>query len=149
MTEEWDKIVYDGLHRPKIKDVELEVHKIADQFWNKNRPISVIVSDYYRQCGISDYIDYNSVDELIEDKSDTNLPPILRRSDIEQALEFAEEHRDLIDDIIEEDQILKSILFDNIDNGNKIEEKLEDIDLEYYNINMSVEDNEYSINWGQ
>lgn len=138
--------------RPVMKQTELEVHKIADQVWNQNVSPELIVNDYYLKSGVTEIANYETAEQMIEEKPNDELPLTVTEEDIENVLEYADENRSLIESIIEEDKKLKSIIFNeqgSVRESEVIREKLEGISFRYYDVEFSSNSDGFSINWSQ
>lgn len=135
----------DGMKRPKIEPTEIDVHKIVSQVQDGKNPTK-IVDEYYASNGyLEERIDGLSTHEIHE-KSDKEFPALTTEM-VEECLEFADKNRDLIDSIIEEDQILKEVIFGGDMDARSIEERLDGKDFEYFNVEFERENDNYSINW--
>lgn len=138
--------------RPVMKQTELEVHKIADQVWNQNVSPELIVNDYYLKSGVTEIANYETAEQMIEEKPNDELPLTVTEEDIENVLEYADENRSLIESIIEEDKKLKSIIFNeqgSVRESEVIREKLEGTSFRYYDVEFSSNSDGFSINWSQ
>lgn len=150
---DWDNVRYgSNMLRPVMKGTDLEVHKIAIQVWKQNIPTKSIVDDYYLKSGVTEIADYETAEDMISDKENDNLPVTITENDINSVLEYAHENRDLIENIIEEDNKLKSILFD--ENGGlresmSIKSDLNETDFDYYEVKFDNNERGFSISWDQ
>lgn len=138
--------------RPVMKQTELEVHKIADQVWNQNVSPELIVNDYYLKSGVTEIANYETAEQMIEEKPNDELPLTVTEEDIENVLEYADKNRSLIESIIEEDKKLKSIIFNeqgSVRESEVIREKLEGTSFRYYDVEFSSNSDGFSINWSQ
>lgn len=149
----YDNIVYrSNMLRPVMKRTELEVHKIANQVWNQNISPELIVNDYYLKSGVTEIADYETAEKMIDDMPIDELPVTITEDDIQEVLEYADENRSLIEDIIEEDEKLKSIIFNEnggVRESKLIKEKLENTNFNYYNIEFHSNVDGFSISWRQ
>lgn len=149
----YDNIVYrSDMLRPVMKQTELEVHKIADQVWNQNISAELIINDYYLKSGVTEIADYETAEKMIDDMSSDELPVTITEDDVQEVLEYADQNRPLIEDIIEEDEELKSIIFNEnggVRESELIKEKLENTNFNYYNIEFHSNVDGFSISWSQ
>lgn len=148
-----DNIRYDSdMLRPVMKDTELEVHKIANQVWNQNISTELIVNDYYLKSGITEIADYENAEEMLKNEPVDEIPIRVTEEDVEEVMRYADDNRELIEEIIEEDKELKSIIFSDkgeVNEPEEIQSRLEETEFNYYNVKFENTTDGFSISWSQ
>lgn len=132
--------------RPKLQPTGIDVHKIVNQIQNMDKQPDQIVDEYYASKGyVSERI--NGMEPRdIHEISDSDFPRMTEDM-IHECIEFQERKSDLIESIIEEDEILKGMIFENSGDAENIKNKLEEQDFQYFEIKFSRDENSFSIRW--